>query len=151
MTRRSGALVGALLTLFGCRARPANETSAALGTLVFPVVVIHDGTSLVVHRSVEDLLVMGTQRVLSRRDDPVLVDAAFRVYVLGNLRSTKSGGSLMLGAGTGRTPVAFELRARPELSGLEPARGLIVACKYLSTGDADAVYSKGTAAFPLSR
>lgn len=131
------AFFGTILALCGCRAKAPPTTAPGIGELVFPVVVIHDATSITVHRSREELLVMSTQRVLSRREDPLLVDSRFAVYALSGLRSARSGGELMLGAGTGTTPVEFELAPRSDLSELEAARRLIVGCKWLASGDPD--------------
>lgn len=129
--RRGAAVLGAILSLLGCRQEPPVKPTT-VEDLTYPVLVIHDGISVDVNRSRDSLLVMTTQLVISRTDDPVLIDSRWQAYTMRNLRSTKSTFGLILSAGTGSTPVAFDLIPRPDDSGLEAARARIVATRFLS-------------------
>jgi hypothetical protein len=103
-----------------------------LAELRFPVLLIHNGTSVRVLRNPEGLEQMHVNHVVLPSAAPMLIDSDLNVYSLERLRSTR-GGLWLLVHPSGTTPVIFELTPKGR-GGADAARELLLSCKYL---DAD--------------
>jgi hypothetical protein len=104
----------------GCGSPPKPVVS----DLRFPVLVIFPGAG---HESFNDatsLHDMSMQRVLMHKDVPLLIDSDFRIFHLTDLKSTKSGLSIMVSGGVGRTPVSFTLTSTSD-AGIAAARAVV--------------------------
>jgi len=112
-------LAGALLT--GCEA----PRKPVVTDLQYPVLVVFPGSGYERFNRAEDLNDMSLQRVIMYKDIPLLIDSGMRIYQLADLKSTKSGLSIMVSAGVGRTPVTFNLVATKD-AGLPIVRDILI-------------------------
>src|SRR5688572_29571380 len=119
-------IMTALCWLFGCEHKSAPPAPPKIADLKFPVMVIHNNTSIKIEENADELQQMHVNYASAPKTWPMLIDSEFNIYTMENLRSTKSGLWLMANP-SGITPVAFDLKRAPE-SGLKPALDLIVQC-----------------------
>src|SRR5438067_7061312 len=113
------------------RGRTSGETPR-IAQLRFPVLLIHDGTSVHAYAGADDLTHMHVNRVVLGKAAPILIDSDLNVYRLDRLRSTH-GNLWLLAHPGGTTSATFELTPLAR-RGIDAARELLLGCKYL---DAD--------------
>ena len=128
------ALVSSVISVYGI-IRPATEAQIAerdpLEDLVFPALLIHNLTSVVIADSVDDLRTMHTNHVMLATSEPFLIDSRLQIFVLRDLQLTKSTTGLLV-RGQGVEPVTFRLVDWEPDGTPEAVRNVLLRAKWLN-------------------
>lgn len=114
-----------------------------INDLNFPVVVFFSPTIYTLDLTAEELTTMNIQRVLVQQTPPLLIDNQLRLFQMDDLISTSSSSTMLLKAGTGKTPVSFSLKPVRDDSKTEVRKLLIgIVSPELSEDKAAALKSR---------